>query len=218
MGRSNLARAVRASMSIPLVFPPVDWESRRLVDGLVVDNLPIDVAKAFDAGVLVAIDIGSPPLEPSEYESALGVASRVNDLLTRRRHRDFAAEADVLVRPDLGTHSATDYSGFDELIERAYEATKAQVPAIRESLAKAGITDLSRRPQTPRGPRLEERRSVRSRSRARTVSPTAWSAVRSTSRSGRAISWSGACAPSIRSTPRACSSARGWSSSRPGTG
>jgi NTE family protein len=147
MARGDLARAVRASMSIPLVFPPVDWEGRRRVDGLVVDNLPVDVAKAFQPRVVVAVDVGSPPLEPSEYESALGVATQVTDVLTRRRYRDFEAEADVLVRPDLGKHSTTDYSGFDELIAKGYEATKASLPAIREKLAAAGVTDLAPRPR-----------------------------------------------------------------------
>ena len=145
MARGDLARAVRASMSIPVVFAPVEWEGRRLVDGLVVDNLPIDVAKSFGPQVLVAVDISSPPLEPSEYESALGVATQVSDLLTRRRYRDFEAEADVLVRPDLGKHSSADYSGFDDLIAKGYEAMKASLPAIRERLAAAGVGDLAPR-------------------------------------------------------------------------
>ena len=82
LAQGDLARAVRASMSIPLAFPPVDWHGRRLVDGLVVNNLPIDVAKGWKPAVLVAVDIASPDLEPSDYETALGVATRVNDLLT----------------------------------------------------------------------------------------------------------------------------------------
>jgi NTE family protein len=155
MANGDLARAVRASMSIPLVFPPVEWGGRRLVDGLVVDNLPIDVAKTLDPQVLVAVDIGSPPLEPSEYESALGVATQVSDVLTRRRYRDFEAEADVLVRPDLGKHSSTDYSGFDDLIAKAYEATKASLPAIREKLARAGVADLAPRGRGPFARALE---------------------------------------------------------------
>ena len=69
--------------------------------GLVVDNLPIDVARGWKPAVLVAIDIASSELEPSDYDTALGVATQVNDLLARRRNRDFQAEADVLVRPDL---------------------------------------------------------------------------------------------------------------------
>jgi NTE family protein len=145
-------------MSIPLFFPPVDWEGRTLVDGLIVNNLPIDVAKGFDAAVLVAVDIGSPPLEPGDYESALGVASRVSELLTRRRFLDFAAAADVLVRPELGDHSASDYSGFDALIARGYEATKASLPVIRAKLAAAGIHELAPRRPAPLGRVLESSR------------------------------------------------------------
>jgi len=155
LARGDLARAVRASMSIPLVFPPVEWEGKRLVDGLIVNNLPIDVAKTFGGAVLVAVDIGSPRLEPEDYVSALGVASQVSDLLMRRRYLDFAAEADVLVRPDLGTHSSSDYSGFDELIARGYEATKASLPAIRAKLAAAGLQDLAPLARAPAGPSLE---------------------------------------------------------------
>jgi NTE family protein len=155
LARGDLARAVRASMSIPLVFAPVEWEGRRLADGLIVNNLPIDVAKAFGAAVVVAVDAGSPRLEPEDYESALGVASQVSDVLTRRRYQDFAAEADVLVRPDLGDHSTTDYSGFEALIERGHEAMKGSLPEIRARLAAAGVLDLAPRPATAAGPGLE---------------------------------------------------------------
>jgi NTE family protein len=135
----DLALAVRASMSIPVAFPPVEWRGRRLVDGLVVDNLPTDVAREFGAAVVVAVDIGSPPLKPEDYESSLGVAEQLMNLLTERRNADFAAEADVLIRPDLGTHGASEYSGFGVLIEKGYEATKAALPQIRKALAAAGI-------------------------------------------------------------------------------
>ena len=150
LARGDLARAVRASMSIPVFFPPVDWEGRKLVDGLVVDNLPTDVAKTFGAAVTLAIDISSPPLEPEEYDTSLGVATQVGNLLSGRRSLDFKAEPDVLVRPDLGTHSATDYSDFDALIEAGYEATKAAVPRIREKLLAAGETSLA--PRTREAP------------------------------------------------------------------
>jgi NTE family protein len=169
LARGDLARAVRASMSIPLVFPPVEWEGRKLVDGLIVNNLPIDVARTFGAAVVVAIDVGSPAPKPENYESSLGVASQVSDLLTRRRYQDFAAEADVVVRPDLGERSATDYSGFDELIAKGYEATKASLPAIRDRLAAAAVPDLAPLRAAPAGPALEGARiaSVQVRGNAR---------------------------------------------------
>jgi NTE family protein len=155
MAKGDLARAVRASMSIPLVFPPVEWEGRQLVDGLVANNLPTDVARAFGASVTVAIDVASPPLDPAQYESGFGVATQVSDLLARRRYRDFHAEADVLVRPDLGRHAATDYSGFERLVERGYEAAKASLAAIREKLVAAGAEPLGPPRAVRAGPALE---------------------------------------------------------------
>jgi NTE family protein len=155
LAKGDLARAVRASMSIPLAFPPVEWEGRKLVDGMIVNNLPIDVAKSFGASVVVAVDIGSPRLEAVDYVSAIGVAAQVSDLLMRRRQQDYAAEADVLVVPDLGKHSATDYSGFDELIAKGYEAAKAALPQIRAKLEAAGLALPAGRRPAPAGPSLE---------------------------------------------------------------
>jgi NTE family protein len=139
LASGDLPRAVRASMSIPLLLPPVDWKGRPLVDGLVTDNLPVDVAGAFGAAVVLAVDVSSPELEPSEYATALGVVSQVSDLLTQRRNADFAQKADVEVCPDLGKHSSTDYSGFSTLIERGYEATRQAIPEIRRRLDEAGV-------------------------------------------------------------------------------
>jgi NTE family protein len=146
LGRGDLARAVRASMSIPVAFAPVDWHGRPLVDGLVVDNLPTDVARDLDAAVVVAVDVGSPLLEPEDYESALGVAEQLSDLLTKGRNRDFAAKPDVLVKPDLGDHSTTKYADFAPLIELGYRAMKEAIPQIRAKLAAAGYG----RPLEPR--------------------------------------------------------------------
>jgi NTE family protein len=160
LSRGDLARAVRASMSIPVFFPPVAWEGRMLVDGLVVDNLPTGVARAFGAAVVVAVDIGSPDLEPEDYETSLGVASQVSDLLGGRRNQDFHAEPDVYVRPDLGKHSASDYSGFEALIQAGYEATRQVVPEIRAKLAQAGVADFTPRARPPAERALEGARIV----------------------------------------------------------
>jgi len=111
-------------------------------------------------------------MKPEDYESSLGVAQQVSDLLSRRRYLDFAGEADVLVRPDLGDHSPADYSGFDELIAKGYQATKAALPAIREKLAAAGVLDLAGRRRPPRGGTSRGRRSPPCRSRGTSARAT----------------------------------------------
>ncbi len=155
LAKGDLALAVRASMSIPLVFEPVEWEGKTLVDGLIANNLPIDVGRAFGAAVVVAIDIGSPKMRPESYRSSLGTVAQVTNVLTRRRYQDFSAPADVLVRPELGDHSTVDYSGFDALIKAGYEATKARLPEIRAKLEAAGVSDFTPHPRPQNGPLLE---------------------------------------------------------------
>jgi NTE family protein len=175
LARGDLALAVRASMSIPLVFDPIVWQGRTLVDGLIVNNLPIDVAKTFGADVVLAVDVGSPPYNPASYRSSLGAAAQVIDLLTRRRYQDFSVQADVLVCPDLGDHSVADYSGIDALIRAGYEATKASLPLVRAKLEAAGVSDLTRRAPPAAGPGLESARiaSVRVDGNARVSSTLA---------------------------------------------
>ncbi|HEY7921784.1 MAG TPA: patatin-like phospholipase family protein [Vicinamibacteria bacterium] len=155
LAKGDLALAARASMSIPVFFPPVSWEGRKLVDGLVVDNLPTDVAKLYGAAVTVAVDIGSPELGVEEYATSLGVASQVSNLLSGHRSKEFKADPDVYVHPDLGRHPATDYSQFDELIKKGYEAMRESLPLVREKLAAAGVTDLTPRPKGDPGLALQ---------------------------------------------------------------
>lgn len=135
----DLARAVRASMSIPVIFQPVEVEGRRLVDGGVVDNLPVGVAQALGARVVLAVDVTSEPLEPDDYRDALGVASQLTDILTQRANAAYAREPDVRVRPQLERHRGSDYSRIDELIERGYQATREAIPELRRALAAAGL-------------------------------------------------------------------------------
>jgi NTE family protein len=154
LARGDLALAVRASMSIPLVFEPIEWEGKKLVDGLIANNLPVNVGRDFGALVVVAVDISSPKPRPESYRTSWGAAAQVADLLTRRRYEDFSAAADVLVRPDLGDHSTVDYSGLDALIKAGYEATKASVPDVRARLEAAGVSDFARRSQGQGWPEL----------------------------------------------------------------
>ena len=160
LANGDLALAVRASMSIPVAFPPVEWKGRRLVDGLVVDNLPVDVARELRGGGRGGGGHRKPsPGARRTTRARSEWPSSVMDLLTERRNADFAAEADVLVRPDLGDHSASDYSDFDVLIEKGYEATKAAFPQIREAgrgrvRGRAGARGRGRLPNgSSKGPR-----------------------------------------------------------------
>jgi NTE family protein len=150
LARGNLPRAVRASMSIPLLFPPVEWEGRPLVDGGIVDNLPVHEARQFGADVVVAVDVASPPLTSEMYRSAFGVAGQASRLLVERANLELRKDPDVLVHPDLGNHGINEYTGLERLIEKGREAARKAIPEIRARLAEAARRPPPARPSPSR--------------------------------------------------------------------
>jgi len=68
LDHGNLAEAMRASMSVPGVYAPVPLDNHLLVDGGLVDNLPVDVARQMGANVVIAVNVSTPPVKPGQLE------------------------------------------------------------------------------------------------------------------------------------------------------
>lgn len=131
LAQGDLARAVRASMSVPIAFAPVPWGERLLVDGGLVDNVPVDVAREMGAARVVAVDVTSPPRRTDRGSDAIQVALQITDLLALAQNRSFHAPADVWLRPDLGKHTFRDYGALDDLIQRGYDEARKTLAALR---------------------------------------------------------------------------------------
>jgi NTE family protein len=117
LGDGNLAQAVRASMAIPAAINPVEIDGRLLVDGGVARNLPVDVARAMGADVVIAVNIGTPLLRRDEIKSVLSMSDQMTRMLTASNVRVSLQELssrDVLITPDL---SGVDAGSFDLLKE-----------------------------------------------------------------------------------------------------
>jgi NTE family protein len=114
--KGSLPRAVRASMSLPGVFSPVREEGHVLVDGGIADNLPVDVVRAMGADVVIAVDIGTPPMDLDEINSPVAVFGQVVNLLMQKEVEIQAANATVLLRPDLGRFGIMDFPNCLKLI------------------------------------------------------------------------------------------------------
>lgn len=129
----NLARAMRASMAVPGIFAPIEYGEHLLVDGGVSNNLPIDVARAMGADVLIVVDIQFPLVPRDELRSALDVTNQLLTILVIRESRAQLASlgaGDVVLTPELGTMG----SGEFELAAAAI--------ATGESTARAHATEL----------------------------------------------------------------------------
>jgi NTE family protein len=111
----SLITAMRASMSVPGGMAPVRIGERQLVDGGLVRNLPIDVARSLGAEIVIAVNLGTPLMKPEQITSVLSVTGQMINILTEQNVRRSLAELkpnDILIEPELGDFSA---GNFDEL-------------------------------------------------------------------------------------------------------
>jgi NTE family protein len=138
LANGDLAAALRASMSVPGVFAPLEVDGRLLGDGGLVNNLPVDVARALGADVVIAVNIGTPLAGRESLGSVLGVSAQMINILTEQNVQRSVATLtrhDLLLAPPLGTLTSADFSEAARIAElgAAYAAT------VSEALARFAI-------------------------------------------------------------------------------
>jgi NTE family protein len=158
-----LTTAMRASMSVPGLLAPVDHAGRKLVDGGLVDNLPIsEVRERCNADVVIAVNVGSPLLKADEVGSLLTVSTQMVGILTEQNVKRSLATlkpGDIYIQPDLEGISAGDFSKHAEAASRGRAAAEAAAGKLASLSASdsayaawwKGI-EVTRRPS----PRIDE--------------------------------------------------------------
>ncbi len=160
LDRGDLATAIRASMSVPAAFAPVEIDGKVLVDGGIAGNLAIDVVRTMDVDVVIAVDVEFPLYPTEDLDSALTISEQILTILIRKetlRQIETLGEGDVLIRPELGLFASTNFGGVTETIEPGIEATREQYERLEPlSLDEAAYREYvaSRAPRPVVGERL----------------------------------------------------------------
>jgi NTE family protein len=131
LSSGDLADALRASMSLPGTLAPAEIDGRHLVDGGLVRNLPVDVARAMGADLVIAVDVTTPFDKVETLKTLADVTRQVADMLTQDNVTPQAVGADVLIRPDLAAVSASNFAAGTEALLRGEDATRAQEDVLR---------------------------------------------------------------------------------------
>lgn len=120
----KLAAAVRASISIPVIFKPVRLENRLLVDGAVVDRVPISVVKEMGADLVIAVDVNKfVTFQP--VKNIFDVMFQTLDIMEKKILSTNLLDADVLIRPKVGHIGLAHFYRVDELVEQGELAAEA---------------------------------------------------------------------------------------------
>lgn len=129
MDHGRLSTAVRASMSIPGLMEPVEWQDKLLVDGGIANNMPVSVLQAMGFDRLIVVDVGSPLRDAKGIENIVDVMDQLSGLMVRgntEKQGALTRASDVLIAPELEEIANTSFDAVDNAIAAGYEAaTKA---------------------------------------------------------------------------------------------
>ncbi len=140
LSSGDLAKSMRASMSVPSIFAPVEIDGRLLVDGGVSNNLPVDVARNMGADIVIAVDISTPLKKREELTSAVSITGQLTGILTRRNTEAQIAKLsgrDILIVPVLGDISSADFKESGRAIPKGRAAAEQH----REQLAGLAVSE-----------------------------------------------------------------------------
>jgi NTE family protein len=125
--------AVRASISVPGVFEPVAFEDRLLVDGGVVDRVPISVVREMGADIVIAVDVLAP-LDGARIANIFDVITQTLVIMEREIVNKQALLADCIIYPDVSDISPTSFHKVRECVQKGEEAAKQMLDKIRALL------------------------------------------------------------------------------------
>ena len=140
LAAGDLTSAMRASISAPGIFAPVERQGRVLVDGGIADNVPVDVARAMGVDLVIVVDVGSPLQERSKLTDVTAISNQMLAILLRRNaERQLATltARDILISPALGDASSFDFGA----VARYIGAGEAAARIATERLAPLEVSD-----------------------------------------------------------------------------
>lgn len=126
IGNGYLVDAMMASMSVPGALPPYELNGHLLVDGGVVNNMPVDVARAMGADVVIAVDISTDYKTAEDFTGLFIVADQLSNYLVRRSTQqqvDGLQEQDVYIRPNVGQMETVEFDKMPSAFQSGYEIT-----------------------------------------------------------------------------------------------
>jgi len=130
--RGDTGTAVRASSSVPVVFQPMAMGGREYVDGGLVSPVPVRVARALGADIVIAVDVTHQPTAEKQFDSTGALVAQSIIIMEHALADNELREADVVIRPDLQDAPSVSFDLRDEVVAAGERAARAALPRIHE--------------------------------------------------------------------------------------
>src|SRR6185436_1970610 len=137
MSDGSLSRAMRATMSLPLVFPPVISGEQVLVDGGAMNNIPGDIVRAMGAQHVIAVNVGELDDKTNINYSLFGLVLETLDAMMRVNTLKAASGADIMINVPVTEFGSLDWRKASQLIAAGYQAAES----MRDRLMPLAVSD-----------------------------------------------------------------------------
>ena len=141
LNHGHLPTAMLSSMAIPGAFSPVNFNGMNLVDGGVINNFPVDIAKDMGADIIIGVDLQQEKDEDFQFESFTSILRGIVDQIEVEKHNSNIELADVVINPELKDVSTFDFkaSAVDSIMKKGEMAARKQMPKIKELISGRNI-------------------------------------------------------------------------------
>jgi NTE family protein len=134
--KGSAALAVRASACIPGLFAPVEVGDRKFVDGGIAENVPLSLLEEMHADVLIGVNVIHWHVPERKVSNLFDVMSNAIDILATHQEPAMHRRADIIIEPNLGAYSPSDFGKTDALVEEGYRAAIAKMSEIEKLISK----------------------------------------------------------------------------------
>ncbi len=133
--KGDLLTALRATTAFPGIFSPLIYEGMMLVDGGVLNNLPVEELDRENGQLVIAVDVAREH-EKKPPRNLIEVVYRSYSLMTAERKHSSLRLADVVIRPEVGHIPAFDFTKWQECIEAGEEAAEGIIDELKLQIAR----------------------------------------------------------------------------------
>lgn len=130
----EVAAAVAASSSVPILFKPAELDGRVLVDGGLLNNMPADVCRQTGADVVVGVDLNYARGKGTASAKMLDTAIAAWNITTKNAMLKGQLNSDIIVAPELSAYKNTRLDNVEDMIQQGYSAAAEKIPQILELL------------------------------------------------------------------------------------
>lgn len=130
----SLAIALRASMSVPTILRPFEFDGTKLIDGGISRNLPVQDAIDMGADFVIASDVGQPSYKLEELNSIINILDQSFSFQIIKSTEEQKILADFVLTPQVAHLGSTDFNRIDTLIKAGYETTLQHIDEIKSKI------------------------------------------------------------------------------------